>query len=205
MNSIKALTAVGFNEITSNITMTEEWAIRVGEYGALNNNQFVEVQLTESVFNGDPVTFTLLPNGASTTENVVPVYPANLYLTSSSYTPTIYSNRTDASDYSNDIQTAGYVNVNDIDLQIFNMTDYSSLGQFIGNVGVGTKIWTAKDASTTSWNVYRVTETNYSVTKFAFNIDVIATVTTNKQHGLVYGEYIMIKGLDARVDGFYQV
>lgn len=208
LNAVTALTAVGFNSITSNISLYEEWAIRVGEYGALNNNQYLELQLTEGQYNGDPVTFTLLPNSTSTTNNIIGVYPGNLYLTSvglSNFDPAIFTNRDDTSFYENDISTAGYVSVGDVDLQIFDMANYSQLDANLSQVSVGTKIWAAKDNVTTGWNVYRVTETDLSVTTVAYSVDIIATVTVSTPHSFVYGDFVVIKGFDYRVDGFYQV
>mgnify|MGYP003336071219 CR=1 FL=1 len=37
-NAINAFTAAGFNGLTSKVSLFEEWAMRVGEYGALDNS-----------------------------------------------------------------------------------------------------------------------------------------------------------------------
>jgi hypothetical protein len=204
LNAINAFTAAGFNGISSNISLYEEWAMRVGEYGALNNNQYTEVVLSESTFNGDPFTFTLLSNTETTSNNVVGIYPANVYLASSEFQSNIYLNRSASSNYENDIQSAGYVNVDDIDTTIFSIGNYAQLSANIASVGIGTTIWCAKD-TTNNWNVYRVTETNLTVKQVSYSIDNIGTVTTNQQHSFVYGDIVVIKGFDPRVDGFYQV
>jgi hypothetical protein len=204
MNSITAFTAAGFNGVSSNINIYEEWAMRVGEYGAIDNNEFFELKLVEGEFNGDPVTFTLLPNGA-TSANTISVYPDNLYLMGDYYTPNVYSNRDGSSFYQNDILTAGYVNTNDVDIQIFDMANFDQLNSYIDNMTVGTKIWTAKDNKTTSWNVYRVTETNLTVVGVTYAIDVQATVTVTDPHSFSYGDYVLIKGFNPVADGVYQV
>jgi len=204
-NAITAFTAAGFNGISSNISLYEEWAMRVGEYGALNNNQYVEVVLTESTFNGDPFTFTLLANNATTSSNnIVGIYPSNVYIASSGFQPNIYLNRSNTSNYKNDIQTAGYVDINDVSTTIFDTGYYAQLNANIQSMGIGTTIWCAKDA-TNNWNVYRVTETNLSVTNVSYSVDNIGTVATNSQHSFVYGDLVLIKGFDVRIDGFYQV
>ena len=208
MNAVTAFTAAGFNGITSNIGLYEEWAMRVGEYGALNNNQYVELQLVEGQYNGDPVAFTLLSNNEVNNDNTIGVYPSNLYLTGTSlsnYSPAIYTNRDDTSFYENDIGTAGYVNANDVDIQLFDMTYYGNLNSQLSSIGTGTKIWVAKDNITTQWNVYRVSETNLTVTSFSYDVDVRATVTVKTSHNFVYGDYVVIKGFDSRVDGVYQI
>ena len=70
MNAINAFTATGVNGAASTINVYEEWAMRVGEYGALDNNESIELILREGKFNGDPVTFTLLPNLGVTSNNM---------------------------------------------------------------------------------------------------------------------------------------
>ena len=208
LNSVTAFTAAGFNGVAGNISLYEEWALRVGEYGALPNNQYVELPLIEGKYNGDPVTFTLLSNNEANTDSTISVYPANLYLTSgnlSTFSPTIYTNRNDSSVYENDINTAGYVRPIDTDIQIFDIIKYNDLTNQINSIGSGTKIWAAKDNITTSWMVYRVSYTGASVTQVAFNVGVTATVTTDNTHGRAYGDYVVIKDFDSRVDGVYQV
>jgi len=205
LNAITAFTAAGFNSITSDIGIYEEWGMRVGEYGALNNNRYVELILNEGAFNSDPVTFTLLPNNTTSSANsIIGVQPNQLYLTSIGYQPNIYLNRNAGSFYKNDIATAGYVDINDVDTTIFNIGNYSQLTAKIADVGIGYTIWCAKD-TTSNWNVFRVTETAINVVKVAYGVDNIGTVTFNKQHKFVYGDLIVIKGFDVRVDGFYQV
>jgi hypothetical protein len=208
LNAITAFTAAGFNDITSNISLYEEWGMRVGEYGALSNNQFVELILTEGTFNGDPVTFTLLPNNGSSISGIIGVQPSQLYLTTPAYEPSIYLNRDASSNYENDIQTAGYVNINDVDTTIFDIGNYAQLSANLSsatsNFGIGQTIWCAKDTNS-NWNVFRVTETNLSVTTVTYNIDNIGTVTLNGQHKFAYGDIIIIDGFDVRVNGFYQV
>ena len=204
LNAITAFTAAGFNGITSNINLYEEWAMRVGEYGALNNNQYVEVILTEGTFNGDPFTFTLLSNAETTSNNIVGIYPANVYLSTPNFQPNIYINRSASSVYENDIQTAGYVNINDVSTTIYNIGNYSQLSANLSTMGIGTTIWCAKDI-TNNWNVYRFTETNLNVIQVSYSIDNIGTMTTSSQHTVAYGDIIAIRGFDVRVDGFYQV
>ena len=205
INAITAFTAAGFNGISSNISLYEEWAMRVGEYGALNNNQYVEVVLSESTFNGDPFTFTLLTNNAApSSNNIVGIYPGNVYISSSGFQPNIYLNRSENSNYKNDIQTAGYVDINDVSTTIYDIGNYAQLSANLSTVGIGTTIWCAKD-TTNNWNVYRVTETNLTVTTIKYSVDNIGIVTTKGQHDFVYGDLVVIKGFDSRIDGFYQV
>jgi hypothetical protein len=204
INAINAFTAAGFNGVTSDINLYEEWAMRVGEYGAIENNKYVEVQLNEGVFTGDPLTFTLLSNGQVASDRIVGVLPQDLYRKSTGYQPEIYKNRDRSSFYHNDIGTAGYPMMSEVDATIFDLTNYQDLNNDLESVGVGYKIWAAKNFEG-DWDVLRVTETNISITQLDYAIDNLATFTTSKPHNLVFGDLILVKGFNDLYDGFYQV
>lgn len=204
INAITAFTAAGFNGVSSNISLYEEWGMRVGEYGALTNNEYAEVILPEGQFTSDPITFTLIANTGVTTDQVTGIKTSQLYKYSPNYTPAIYPNRDQTSIYNHDAPVAGYVNLNDIDTTIFDLANYNALNNVLPSLNVGYKIWCAKDF-TGDWNVYRVTETDISVTRVAYNVDSIGTVTVSSPHTLKYGDLVVIRGFDARVDSIYQV
>ena len=205
MNAITAFTATGVNGVTSDISVYEEWAMRVGEYGAIDNNRSIDLILTEGTFNGDPVTFTLLPNNGTSVSSIIGVQPSQLYKTEGNYTPNIYLNRDAASIYKNDIQTAGYVNINDVSTTIFDLSgNLSSLNSNIDSFGIGSTIWSAKDL-TGNWNVFRVSETDYSVTAVNYSVDNIGVMTTNRPHNLAARDIVVLKSFDVRVNAIYRV
>ena len=113
-------------------------------------------------------------------------------------------NRNQYSNVDNDIPTAGYVNIDDVDLAIFDLADYVDLNNEIDNMGSGYTIWVAKDF-TQDWNVYRVTETNNSVTQVANASNGFVTFTTKTPHKLVAGDIFLVKDFLAAFNGFYQV
>lgn len=203
-SAIEAFTAAGSNSVTSDIDLYEEWAFRVGEYGALENNKFVEVLLNESTFTSDPVQFELLANSQATTDRIPGFYPHEVYKKSLGYDPKIYQERGPDTNYSNDLKSAGYVNENDVDYTIFNMANYSELNRYLSTVGIGSKIWCARDLLG-DWNVYRVTDLRTQIREFSLTVDNIAVVTTSRIHSFRPGDLLLIKGLDSRLDGFYQV
>ena len=204
INAVNAFTAAGFNGVTSEINLYEEWAMRVGEYGALENNKFVEVILPESTFNSSPATLTLLPNNSVADTGIIGYTPAHVFNSTPDYVPKIYGNRNRSSLYENDIETAGYVNPADIGITTFDINDYTQLSPYLSTIGIGQTIWCAKDTNG-SWNVYRVSETLLSIKSVSYNVDNIGTVTVNAPHNLSYGDIIIIKGFDVRLDGFYKV
>ena len=53
-NAVNQMLKATFNNLSSDISFYEEWAMRVGEYGALDSNPFVEIPLDEQAFGANP-------------------------------------------------------------------------------------------------------------------------------------------------------
>ena len=205
LNAITGLTNAKVNEWTSGIDVYEEWALRVGEYGSLNSDQVVELVLDETTITANPVAIELLNgNDIDTLASVVKYHPTDLYRKPGKYDKNIFFNRNDLADTVNDIQTAGYASLTDVDDTLFSFTNYGSLDTVLSKVGPGYYIWVAKDY-TNEWNVYRITETQINVESLEYNIDNLMTVNFSADPGLVVGDVFAIKSFDARFDGFYQV
>ena len=210
-NAVNQMLRAKFNNISSDINFYEEWAIRVGEYGALDSNPFVEVPLNEHAFGVNPSVLEFVGAANNNLGNGVTIFNQNqLYKSYGAYDANVALVRTSSSDYTNDIPTAGYVNINDVDLTIYDLANYVDLDGNINNMGSGYLIWCAKDF-TQNWNVYRITETNNFVIGMANSLNNYITFTTKEPHNLVAGtkttegSVFLVKGFDAQFDGFYQV
>lgn len=205
MSAIDALTNATFNNMSGGISINEEWAFRVGEYGAIANNQFVEVQLSDSKFVHTPISMELLNDGEYTEGlNINPLYKNTLYKKPLKYIKNIFDSRNDDTIYENDIETAGYVNLSDVDTTIFDLRNYTDLSNIVADVHSGYKIWVAKDINR-DWNVYRVDESNVSITNVAYALDGYAYVTMSESHGLSATDIFIIRNFDTSIDGFYRV
>lgn len=197
LNSISALTKADFNNVTGAIDIFEEWGFKVGQYGDLDGNQYKEFILDQSVFNTNPVAFTL-GNTYSTGNIIVNLkVDANLSLSNvynssnlSNTSSSLYSNRPDVS-YTTDLPTAGYVHVDDADLTIFDINTYHESPA----VTVGSRIWVAKDINN-SWNVYRVSETAILATELTYVLDDFAQMTFDGVHPFVVGDLFAVQGFD---------
>ena len=204
-NAVDAFTKANINNLTSNISLYEEWAVRVGEYGALSSNPFVEIALDEKAFGVNPSVAQFVDAAENNLADGVTVFNSTqLYKSYGAYSANVALNRTENSDYNNDIPTAGYVNINDVDLQIFDLTNYVDLDNNIADMGSGYTIWVAKDF-TQDWNVYRVTETNNQVTAVSNSLNGYITFSTENPHGFSKYSIFLVKNFDALYDGFYQV
>ena len=201
-NAINQLTNAEFNNLSSAINFYEEWAIRVGEYGALDTNPYIEIALDEKAFSVNPAIAKFVTDSSS--DGVTTFNKSQLYKSTEQYAGTIALNRTAQSDYSNDIATAGYVNIDDVDTTIFDLANFTDLNNQLDAIGTGYSIWCAKDFSQ-NWNVYRVTETDNHVLLVSNSLDGFVTFTTDDPHGLSAGDIFLIRSFATEFDGFYQV
>jgi hypothetical protein len=202
-NAVLALAKAQLANISNEITVTEEWALRVGEYGATDSDRFVELQLDEAVITNNPSPIQLLNDGDVPTQGVAHYYPSEVYQSSLNHEPSMFGSYDPDAD-SLTFPKAGYVNINDVDDTIFDIANFADLGNVLNKIGTGYTIWAAKGFSG-DWDVYRVSETECMVTGLTYSINNFATVTTKGSHNLSLGDIVAIRRFDDRFDGFYQV
>lgn len=107
--------------------------------------------------------------------------------------------------YEDDLQTAGYVNVDDVDAQIFDIADYANIPTTIlDQLTNGYRIWVAKDFDQ-DWQVYRAYLNEVYITDIVADIDNKIQLTTSGEHGFTVGEMIAVRSVNSLINGFYQV
>lgn len=194
LNSITALTKANFNNLSGRIETFEEWGFKVGQYGDLDGNQYKEFVLDQAIFTTNPVAFTSTTEYA--TGNIIvnlngdaTSTSSNVYNSSNlaSVSTALYSNR-DKTYHIDDLPSAGYVNLNDVDLKIFDINTYTTAPA----LDVGGTIWVAKD-TTPGWNVYRVSSTGLTATTLTYVLDSYAQLTFDSTHSLSAGDLIVLK------------
>ena len=212
LNSITALTSGNFNNVTGNISIYEEWAFKSGMYGGINSNLFKEFILDQSIFTANPIAFSL--GNTFATGNIIVALNgnamstvngntnSNVYNASNLYSTTtsLYSNRENET-YMTNLPSTGYAYLDDVDYTIFNMSNFTGS---ISNMGGGTKIWVAKDA-TGNWNIFRVTETSRLATSLTYALDSYGLLTFNRGHGFAAGDSMILKYFNPQFDGIYTV
>lgn len=205
-SAVKALNNATFNNLSSAISFYEEWAVRTGEYGALDSNPFVEIPLDEKAYSVNPALAEFVGVADNNRgDGIVTFNESQLYRSAGAYTGNIALLRNEFSDYDKDILTAGYVNIDDVDATVFDLNDYIELNDDLTNVGAGYRIWVAKDF-TGNWNVYRITETNNKAVGLEYIVDDKINWTFATPHGLSAGEVFVVRNFDDNTfDGYYQV
>lgn len=203
--ALDSIISAKFQNIENNIiACAEEWGVRVGEYGALDNTRYVEVRLNEDLNVSNPADIAITDIDEVAPDTFVSTQIKDLY--SKSFAPDFvkFPLRDGSIKYATDISTAGYVSLDDVDTTVFDILDTTELSQQIEDIGDGYYIWAANDLAG-NWQTYRVNVVDAKITKIEYALDNKAKITTNSVHNLKEYDLIVIKGIDNEFNGIYIV
>ena len=206
MNAIDALQGARFNNLdTSPLLVFENWAIRVGEYGSNDINQFIEFILSDAEFVNNPAVFQLVSAASTTQTDVKSFSETDIYKTNMMFTPDFL--RVENSSEPAELKTlpvAGYANLDDVDALVFNIQSPTDPQTIIQNIGLGYNIWTARDLNN-HWNIYRATNVPGVPFILRYNVNLQAELVMNADHGLSVNDLVVLKNFDDRYNGIYKV
>jgi hypothetical protein len=188
---------------TGQYDIYENWGVLVSTYGANANRSFIELRLNEADLTSDPATVQVIfpqqPSQANQTISLGDVWRESFKLTSTDILPTTFISNPDTA-----LPTAGYVNIDDVDLTVFSLDDPSVIGANLETIGIGTTIWVARSNSF-DWNVYRCTGIPGRLTQITDNLNGTSIAQFTQVHGLAVGDLIVIRYFSTGVDGVYRV
>ena len=188
---------------TGSYDIFENWGVLIGTYGANANRSFFELRLNEAYLRSDPSTVQVIqpqqPSLADQTILLSDVWRESYKLTSTDILPTTYVTNQDTA-----LPSAGYVNLNDVDITVFDINDPASIAADINNIGVGTTIWIAK-INSYNWGVYRCARTPGQLTQITDNLNSTSIAQFSGTHGLSVGDLIVIRYFNSAVNGVYRV
>lgn len=181
----------------------ENWGILAGTYGANANKSYFELRLNESMLRNNPSTVQVtIPGETSQADETIlleNVWRQSYQLTSPDILTTTYLPTQETA-----LPNAGYVNLNDVDITVFDLNDPSSIAANINSVGIGTTIWVAKSNSY-DWNVYRCAPVPGRLTSISNNLNTTAVAQFSSPHGLAVGDLIVVKYFNDSFNGVYRV
>jgi len=184
---------------TDSLEFFEEWAIRLGQYGASGGFEEVEYILNEEKFliNPQPIELvTSVPYGVN--DFVYRITADQVYLKPDDYTHEPFPVLASQKEY---IRTAGYVNYEDVDYVISSKDEFATYN--IKDLVEGTYFWLGFDNS--SWNVYRFTNFAKSIKRVEEATNFRITLVTKLPTDIVVGSYIGINNTSTSVEGIKQV
>ena len=204
LNSVRLLTNATFNKETAQYQIFENWGIQRGVYGANANRRFVEMRLNEALLTSNPSTVQIIaPQESSVADQSIlyqDLWRESYNVTSPDIFPTTTVQVTDIG-----LPSAGYVNLNDVDITVFDLEAQLGLASgVLDTIGIGTTIWAAK-SNTYDWNVYRSTEVPGYINSATPNLNGTTIITFTQPTGLSVGDIVIIRFLDSTIDGVYRV
>ena len=178
------------------LTFDEEWAFRVGEYGAVDTFEEVEFVLNESNFKINPQPIELVNSIDPTiTDYVYRQIPADVYIKPQNYTSNLWPIKNN----NNFLRSAGYVRKENVKAEVDTLDDL--IGTDVNKFVNGDYVWTAFEGR--NWNVYRVTpatnkiiDVTYVGTKLTITCQNTVTVSVDDVIGI---------NQTATINGFYKV
>jgi hypothetical protein len=179
----------------------EEWAIRLGTYGATSAFEEVEFLIDESKMLINPQPFELVDRlDVSANDFVYRILPNEVYLPTSDSNHAPFPTRK-LEDYF--VETAGYVRAEDVDFVVNSKNLISTLDFSLLKEGV--RIWTGYDK--TSWGIYKFVQTTAKILTVELNFDtptIRITFNRNTDSDLIAGDYVAINSTPT-VDGIYKI
>jgi ribosomal protein S17E len=181
------------------LILNEEWALRVGDFGASSAFEEIELKLDEKLFKLTPQPFELLANNNTNLfDYVIRQEPGDIYVKPVGYN----NNPWPLGNVKQYLRSCGFVRYDDVQLAIDNIDELLNVdvNQFIE----GDYIWCAFDTSANNyWNVYRLTKTSISVEDVSY-ADGQISIVCERIPKIVQGQIIGINQTKD-LDGFYKV
>jgi len=182
----------------------ENWAILRGTYGANANKSFIELRLNEALLLADPATIQIVNVGDESQADqqvlLSDLWRQSYKIPNTNVFPTTTTPIQDSS-----LPTAGYVNLDDVDITVFSLDANLNLAPgVLDTIGVGTTIWAAK-INAYNWGVYRCNAVPGFIREVSTNLNSTGVVTFTKKHNLSLHEIIVIRNFNTEVDGVYKV
>lgn len=205
INAVSALKGAKFNNINTDINVYENWAVRVGEYGSIDDNQYIEIALDEQKVTNNPTPLQFIDSSVIEEADIVSYEFQDLYKISGDWSANIF--RTKSIDFTDDLiplPTAGFVYQDDINSTLFDLNEYAQLNSKLDEIGTGWKLWVAKNIQG-QWDVFRANNVKGVTFVLKYYLDNLAEIIHNQPHYLNVDDIIVLKNFDDRFNGVYKV
>ena len=187
----------------------ENWAILRGTYGANANRSFYELQLNEALLTANPSTIQVIETGESSEANqtvlVSDLWKSSYKITSPNILTTEIVPLTDTA-----LPSAGYVNFEDVDITVFDLTIPINLDINLNDIVLGATIWAAK-INDYDWGIYRINTLPGYLRSVTANLDGTSVFTFTHPHGISTVDAttanltFIVRYFADQVDGTYKI
>ena len=201
-NSVSRLAKASIQNLQGELEFTEEWAFRIGYYGAYNTYKELEVPLVEGSFIENPQIINFVDStplnsndlifySTSTDRIIVP----DDYVATNTFPTTIDNFK---------LEHAGFVRLDDVTATAYNENSLLDIANN-GEIKDGDFIWVGFK-NNGDWDVLRYTSIPVKITNVSLDSTTqVATFTTTGFHGLKKGQLVSISQYTNELNGIYFV
>ena len=203
--SIEKLSKASVISQGSYVDFYEDWAFRVGEYGAYSTDQTLEINLNESEFKENPQIINFVQTKPVVTKDYISyIELKDVQIKPDNYDNSPFATTTKYSNVASTLPVAGYVRIDDVTATAYNKNSLLDIAnnRFLKD---GDTVWLGFE-NNGDWGVYRYTQLSAKVTDVAVYIPGSSLlITTDSFHNLSVGDIISISQFDPYLDGVYTV
>ena len=194
----------------------EEFAFRIGMYGANDIVHGLDIILVQDQFKSDPQLINLLSNEYNDDphNDIITIVPNDSrIITRTQLTPT-WVTRTNYGQYPGDLPTAGYALFSEVDYYVKDDNELQSLWDNQNTAGkpliIGNVVWKFIDI-VKGWDIYKIVSPVWTIVSTApySNGTANTTITTSTAHGLTTNSTVIITGVTIDngpgINGTYQI
>jgi len=198
--------------IDSDIRISEQWAIKLGNYGGTANTDKLEFSIGNSIAINNQYLFEFTNQSDARSDIYNTVKPSDLVIRPRTYKTNIFAQTEPSKQI---IPYAGPVNTADVSATVFDISKIYNISGLNTVMGESSKVWIAADSGN-QWGVYRLSQTGrVFVIGVSHTSPTELTFTTNSAHNLVNLDYVMLRNAKinsaqstssiADLSGFYRI
>jgi hypothetical protein len=201
--------------VDNNVSVTEQYAVRLASYGGINDVSDVELSLANSTKLNGSIVVEFIDNNETKSTLWNSYRPKDLLIKPANYDKNFFSL---TESYPLQVGTGGPVLPQDVDTSVFDIQKIYNLSMgglgfdMTEGYGEGSRIWVASDLEN-KWNVYRLCgNENIVITSVSvINNTNELEFTTDRPHGLKFNDNILIKKgiatgkISVNMSGFYRI
>jgi hypothetical protein len=197
-NSLNKLFDVLSAEGQESLKFYEEWAVRVGQYGASSAFENIEFNLDESLFKNNPQGIELVQTiNPDNIDFIIRQTPNDIYLKPLGYNSNPWPL---VSDYTPYLRSAGFVRQDEVKVVLKSIDDI--VNENVANYANGDYVWVGFEGR--EWNVYRYTPYNAYVVNATYTSSTsVLTIQMDRLVTLPVGSYIGVE--TGTFPGFYKI
>ena len=190
-NAIDKLLRASLDNITSDIDMYEEWAIRSGTYGGTDINRRLEILLNDADINGNPFVIHGIESIEDKEEGVMNLLPSNFYKAHPTTTHDWIPMNDKIGLQGSLLPYAGYAKLTDADATLFNLSDYQNLDAQVPNMKVGYTLYVANDDNN-DWGMYYLDDSKELCLTITASDNATLLWSTKENHRMQVGDVFVV-------------